>query len=161
MKALKLYSIPCVVLMIAGLWWFSPTQILKRRTVSLLETLTLEATSGKAARQIGTYALNSLLAPEVELHTPTIPEANGTFDRSEMESAFGWLCSQAKQTHFKLKEFRSITLQENTGQVEFTVDALIELPIYRPADGDYSVTFAWVKTDAGWQLSGAKWHRSR
>ncbi len=159
MKVLKIYAIPFVVLVLLGLYWFSPTQVLKRRTVSLLETLTLDATTGTAGRQLGAYTLNSLLAPEVELDTPTIPEANGSFDRGELESAYSWLCSQAKQSHFKLKEFRSISVHGNSAQVQFIVDALVELPVYRPADGDYLVTFDWVKNDEGWRLTRANWDR--
>ena len=54
---------------------------------------------------MGVYSLNALLASEVELENPTIEEANGTFERSEMESAFSWLCEQAKQTRFELEKF--------------------------------------------------------
>lgn len=159
MKTVKLYAIPAIVLILLGAWWFSPTQVLKRRTLSMLETLTMDATTGTAGRQIGAYTLNSLLAPEVELDTPTIPQANGSFDRSELESAYSWLCAQAKQTHFKLGEFRAITITDQVGKVEFTVDALVELPVYRPADGDFIVTFDWQKGDEGWRLTRATWDR--
>lgn len=161
MKRLRIFIIPAVVLSVFGIWWFSPTQVLKRRTLSLLETLTLEETRGRAGLQLGAYSLNSLLAKEVELETPTLAEANGQFDRTEMEAAYGWLCSQAKKSHFTLKEFRSITIDGDLGQVDLTVDALVELLMVRPADGNYVVEFRWQKSEEGWRLSRAKWDLDR
>jgi hypothetical protein len=157
---MKRLAIPLFLLALLGaflFWWFSPVQILKRRTESLLSTLTLESGSGVSGRQLGAYALNSLLAAEVKLDTPTIDEANGTFGREELESAFSWLCNQAKQTRFELKDFKSVKIDGDTAVVDFTVEALVELPTYRPADGRYDVTFRWQREEDGWRLTRAKW----
>ncbi len=138
-------------------WWFSPGQILKRRTRSLLETLTMDAGAGRSTRQMGVYSLNALLAPEVELNTPTIQQANGTFERADLESAYAWLCQQAKQTRFELDRFESVSIIGNRGEVAFSLDALVELPTYRPADGRYQVTFRWQREDDNWRLAAATW----
>ena len=159
MKRLALIAALALILAIFGAWWFSPTQILKRRTQSLLATLTLDESKGKATRQMGAYSLNGLLASEVELDTPTIKEANGTFDHTELESAYSWLCEQAKQTHFKLVKFKSISVNGDKAKVEFTLDGLVELPVYRPADGIYDVTFDWQKKEDGWRLTRASWQQ--
>lgn len=157
---MKRIAIPAAALVVlAGFlfWWFSPVQVLKRRTLSLLETLTMDAGTGKSTRQLGVYSLNALLAPEVELRTPTIDRANGTFERSELESAFSWLCQQAKQTRFDLKEFRSVDISGDRGKVVFSLEALVELPAYRPADGRFGVTFHWQREEESWHLTGAEW----
>ncbi len=159
MKRLVLAAI--VILTLFGVWWFSPTQVVKRRTRSLLTTLTLDDSSGKVTRQMGAYSLNGLLASEVTLDTPTIKEANGTFERSELESAYSWLCEQAKQTHFKLEKFKSVSVSGATAKVELTLDGLVELPVYRPADGIYDVTFDWKKEKDGWRLYHATWKQVR
>ncbi len=96
---------------------------------------------------MGAYSLNALLAAQVELETPTIKEANGSFEREELESAFSWLCDQAKQTRFKLEKIRSITITGDKAQVELTLTGLVELPTYRPADGKFDVTFDWEKEE--------------
>ena len=157
---MKRFAIPAAALLVlAGflLWWFSPVQILKRRTLSLLETLTMDAGTGKSTRQLGVYSLNALLAPEVELSTPTIDQANGSFERSELESAFSWLCQQAKQTRFELDEFRSVKISGDRGEVVFSLEALVELPAYRPADGRFQVTFHWQREQETWRLTAADW----
>ena len=157
MKRYAIAALLVAVLVALAFWWFSPAQVVKRRTKTLLQTLTLEPGSGSAGRQMGTYSLNALLAPQVELENPTIKEASGSFERSEMESAFSWLCTAAKQTRFELEDFHSVTVDGDQAKVEFTLKGLVELPTYRPADGRYDATFDWVKEEDGWRLKRASW----
>ncbi|NJM37151.1 MAG: DUF4440 domain-containing protein [Akkermansiaceae bacterium] len=160
MKRIIPAAIVAVVILVAfGYWWSSDTQALKRRTQSLLSTLTLESGSGKVTRQMGVYSLEKLLEQQVELITPTVDQANGTFDRGEMKSAYSWLCNQSNQTRFTLKEIESVSVTGETAQVTFTLNGLVELPSYRPVDGNFSVTFDWRKSEAGWQLTRAKWDK--
>lgn len=161
---MKRILLPLSVLLLLGvfaLWWYSPVQVLKRRTGKLLETLTLESGTGKGGRQLAGYSLNSLLASEVELDAPSIPEANGTFPRSEMESAFSWLCQQAKETRFDLEQLHSVRMDDDHAVVELTLDALVELPRHRPVDGKYDVAFQWQLEEDSWRLTRAEWHESR
>lgn len=157
---MKRYIFPGIVLLAMigfTFWWFSPTQALKRKTNNLLAALTMDADSGRVGRQTGAYSLNALLAEQVELDTPTIKEANGTFERNEMESAYGWLSNQAKQTRFELKTLHSIDITGDKAVVKLTLFGLVELPTYRPADGTYDVVFDWVKKEDGWRLTKATW----
>ena len=157
---MKRFAVPVLILVILAAlvgWWFAPVQVLKRRTETLLQTLTLGAGSGKAGRQMGVYSLNALLARELELDTPTIARANGTFERSEMESAFSWLCEQAKQTRFELVEFDAVEIAADQGRIVCLLDALVELPAYRPVDGRYQATLQWRREDDGWRLTRAHW----
>ena len=133
---MKRFGLPIIILALLGalaFWWLSPVQVLKRRTATLLSTLTLKSGTGKAARQAGVYSLNALLANEVELENPTIKEANGSFDRSEVESSFSWLCEQAKQTEFKMEKLRNVKINGNNAEVTMSLDALVERePALRP-----------------------------
>jgi len=145
--------------LVAGfaIWWFSPTQVVKRRTMSLLETLTLEPGGSPASRQMGTYALNDLLASEVELETSTIDEASGTFARAELESVFSWLCNQAKQMNFEMQRIDSVTVSGEVADVSCVLKGLVELPNYRPADGIYQAKFKWRLVDDKWRIERAVW----
>ena len=138
-------------------WWFSATQVLKRRTELLLSVLTLDAGSASTSRQMGGYSLNALLASQVELENPTLKEAEGSFERSELESAYSWLCSQAKQSHFRSEDLKSVTVTGDKAQVVLTLEAVVELPNYRPVDGRYDATLDWVKEEDGWRLVRASW----
>ncbi len=161
MKRLAIFAVILALLGGFGTWWFSPLQVVKRRTAALLATLTLERGSGKVGRHAGTYSLDGLLAEHVELNSPTIQEANGNFERAELESAYSWLCDQAKETRFKLEKIHTITLDDTKATVKLTLNGLVELPVYRPADGRYDVTIEWLKGKDGWQLSRATWDQAR
>lgn len=155
----RLSILGAVLLMLAAFlfWWFSATQVLKRRTQSFLDVMTMDAGTGKSGRQLGVYRLNSLLAEEVELNTPTIEQANGTFARSELESGFSWISQQAKQTRFILNEIQSVDVASDRGKVVFLIEALVELPAYRPVDGNFQVTFHWQREKDDWRLTRADW----
>jgi hypothetical protein len=160
---MKRFALPLLVTVLLGafaFWWYSPVQVLKRRTHALLDTLTLESGSSKGGRQLAGYSFNALLASEVVLEAPSISEANGTFTRSEMESAFSWLCQQAKQTRFDLGKFHSVQVAGDHADVRFSLEALVELSRYRPADGRYDVTFQWQREKDGWRLTSATWAES-
>jgi hypothetical protein len=157
---MKRLSLPIVIVALLGafaFWWFSPAQIVKRRTKTLLETLTLEAGSGRGGRHLSGYTFSALLGPVVELESPSIEQANGSFPRSDMESAFSWLCDEAKQSRFDLEDIHSITVDGDRAEVAFSLNALVELPSYRPADGLYEVSFQWRKEKDGWRLARATW----
>lgn len=157
MKRPAILLLVAAILIALGVWWFSPGQVLKRKTLSLLSTLTMESGVGAVSRQAGAYSLNAILAEEVELDTPTIGEANGTFERNELESAYSWLSNQAKQTRFELRDFRSVKVDGKEAVVELSLEGLVELPAYRPADGTYDVIFNWRQENDGWRLYRASW----
>lgn len=157
MKRIVIFAGVMVAAVAFGIWWFSPVQVLKRRTESLLATLTLDSGTGKAGRQMAAYSLNTLLASQVELENPEIQEANGSFERAELESAFSWLCNQAKQTRFQAGKFHSVSVSGDAAQVKLSLTGLVELPAYRPADGAFEVTFDWQKDEDGWRLNRAVW----
>jgi hypothetical protein len=160
MKRVLLPLFAIVALVLFAVWWFSPKQVVKRRTQTLLRTLTLDSSTGTGTRQAGTYSLNALLAQEVELETTTLEEASGTFERDELESAYSWLCGQAKQTRFEMVDLQSVSVEDEHAKVEFLLNALVELPGSRPVDGRFDVTFHWRRSDDGWRLERAIWEES-
>jgi hypothetical protein len=157
---MKRFIIPAAIAIaaiLAAVWWFSPERALVRRTHNLLDTISFSQGTGKAARNLKTYALNGMLAESVVLDTPTITEANGEFDRSELESGFSWLCNQARRMEIKSLDVGSVEIIGNSGTVEMEIEALVELPSFRPADGIYDVVFEWRKDDDVWRLVRASW----
>ncbi len=150
-----------VILALLGgfaVWWFQPAQVLRRRTRSLLSTLTLQSGDDKRARQIGVYALNGLLSSQVEfVAPPSLDQASGNFERSEVESAFAWLCDQAKLTRFQLRQFHTVTVTGDQADVTCLIDALVELPESRPINGRYECAFHWQLEHETWHLTRATW----
>lgn len=146
-----------VLLGLLAHWWYSPVQVLRRRTVVLLETLTMKPNSSKVSRQMGLYTLSSLLAPDVALESPATPQACGEFPRQELESVFSWFCEQSKECRFKLLDFESVSINEGDADVVFTVESLVEVGDARPVDGVYRVKIHWVNPEGNWLLTRGEW----
>lgn len=151
--------VAAVLLVPLGMWWFSPEQAVMRRTKHLMEVLTLSEGSGVPLRQAKVYSMNALLAPEVELVVPDVPEANGSFDKEEMEAAFSWICRNAKRSRFDITAFRDVDVVGDTATVRFLAEGYIELSTGRPADGSFEVTIVWKKGGDGWRYDKIVWKK--
>ena len=147
------------VLVPLGMWWFSPEQAVMRRTKHLMEILTLSGVPGTPMRQAKVYSMNALLAPEVELVVPDVPDANGSFDKEEMEAAFSWICQNAKRSRFDVVAFRDVDVVGDTATVRFLTEGYMELSTGRPADGRYEVTIVWKKGGDGWRYDKIAWKK--
>ena len=158
MKKLLTLAAAAVILIPLGIWWFSPEQVIKRRTTHLMDVLTMAEGSGGPLRQGKVYSMNGMLAPQVTLTIPDVADANGTFDKQEMESAFSWICQNTKQSDFRITEFQEIETEGETAKVRFTVKGFIELRAGgRPADGTFDVTIDWRKGGDGWRYDAVTW----
>lgn len=147
--------------LLAGLaiWWYSPSQVLKRRTVVLLEAMTLEPGTTKTSRQMGLYTVSALLAEQVTLVSSTHENANGDFPKQEVESAYSWFCERVRESRFANPAFESVTVTGADAEVIVTVDALVDLDGSRPVDGPYRVSLRWHNPDGHWLLARAEWER--
>lgn len=156
MKKLWIFLAAVILLVPVGIWWFSPEQVIMRRTNHLMEVISMSEGKGPL-RQAKVFSMNAMLAPEVEMVTPDIADANGTFDKAELESAFSWICQNAKSSSFLVKEFRKVEINGDRAKVEVTVEGYMELPVYRPADGKFDVRIDWIKGGDGWRYEKIIW----
>jgi hypothetical protein len=157
MKKTVAILIVIAVLIPIGRWWFSPEQVIMQRTKHLMEVLTLSDGTTGAMRQAKVYSMNAMLAPEVELSVPDIDDANGTFDKQEMESAFSWICQNAKQSEFRITGFREIVISGEDAKVRFFAEGFMDLGGSRPADGNFDVAIHWRKGGDGWRFGKVSW----
>jgi hypothetical protein len=157
MKKLLILLAAAVILIPLGKWWFSPEQVIRRKTEHLMEVLTLSSGTGGPMRQAKVFSMNAMLAPEVTLTIPDIADANGTFDKQEMESAFSWICQNAKKSEFRVTEFTDVAIDGDRAKVRFTAEGFLELGVGRPADGKFDVTIHWIKAGDGWRYDAVTW----
>lgn len=157
MKKLWFILAALLILVPLGLWRFSPEQVIMRRTKHLMDVLTITQGSGGTIRRAKVFSMNAMLAPEVELESPDIQEANGNFDNEELESAFSWICQNSKCSELNVTQFRSVEVKEKTAKVRVVVEGYLELPTYRPADGSFEVAIDWIRADDGWRFKKVVW----
>jgi hypothetical protein len=159
MKKLWIALIAAALLIPLGMWWFSPEQVVMRRTKHLMEVLSLDKGTSRPFRQAKVFSMNAMLAPQVELTIPEVSEANGTFDRHDMESAFSWICQNAKHSRFDVTDFRDVDVDGDTATVNFLAEGYLELGSGRPADGTFDVTIVWKKGGDGWRYDKVIWKK--
>ncbi len=159
MKKLWIALIAAALLIPLGMWWFSPEKVIMRRTQHLMEVLSLSKGSGGPLRQAKVFSMNGMLAPDVELVIPEIADANGTFDKQELESAFSWICENAKESRFDVTSFRDVDVNGDTAIVTFLAEGFLDLGSMRPADGTFEVTIFWKKGGDGWRYDKVIWKK--
>lgn len=137
------------------IWWFSPAQVVTRKTHKLLETLSLAADSGDAPRQLRSVALERQLAAHVLLKVTDDEGFDGPQSRSDLLALYSALCKITKASTFKLQGIQSLQIQDGRAEMTAQVSAHVELSdASKPYNGDYPTRFVWQKSgDHGWQLS--------
>jgi len=155
MKKRLLISIVSIFTVLSAAWWFSPEQVIKRRSVSLFEVLTIDLSKPPTTRALAVYSLHPYLATEVEVSTPTPEEANGTFAREELESAFSSICQHALQCRFSEPVFERVSIDGKRASVELNLQVNVEFPGLRIADGPFRVELDWLRGEKDWLLERA------
>ncbi len=144
-----------VVLVLAGMWWFSDRQVLGRRMEGLMEVMTFNG--GANVRVMDALSFSRMMGNEVMLDLPQRPERTGEFSRDEMEEAYLSLRRNAKSSRFELVAIEAMEIRDGRALVRARVEAMLEMPGIRLLDGEYPVDFTWTDGADGWRLSGLRW----
>ncbi|MBM3864138.1 MAG: hypothetical protein FJ385_09380 [Verrucomicrobia bacterium] len=131
-------------------WWFSPDQVVERRSRSLFRVLTIDAGTGIPARLAGMGSLDAMLADEVFIDHVALPEVEGTIGCAQIKDVLGWLCRHARRTRFDVAGIDSIEVDGAIARVDLVLEVLVELPDRRLMKGMHPVTL-------GWRLAGKSW----
>ena len=141
-----------------GMWWFSEERVVKRRADHLMNILTISGDTGGVMRYAKALSINGVLTPQFEIESSTVKEANGTFPSHQIESAYSWICSNAKESEFEITEFREVKIEGDRATVLATVEGFIDIRGNRPVDGTSDVTLYFQKVDGSWLLTKVIWN---
>ena len=156
MKRRLLISVFSIILILSAAWWFSPKQVIMRRSVSFFEVLTIDLSKPPATRALTVYSLHPYLAPELLISAPHPEEANGTFARAELESAFSSICQHASQCRFFEPEFVEVKIDGKHASVTLNLQIEVEFPEMQIAEGHFRVNLRWIRGESGWLLEQAE-----
>ena len=136
------------------LWWFSDRQVVKRRTASLLDTVTIEAGSSPIGRGLQAAGIDGFLAPHVTLEVPS-EEASGTHSRDDIAAGFRYVAEHAHSTRFGIERLASITMAGDHALVVATLDAEVRFnqrqhPLIAAR---YRTEFEWHQLDGRWRIA--------
>lgn len=141
-----------------SMWWSSDERAVKRRSEHLMDVLTISADTSGIFRQAKVFSINGVLAEQIEIESMTIAKVNGSFRKDQIESAFSWICRNAKESEFEISEFKDVKIEGDRATVRATVDGFIEIKSERLADGFSDVTLYWEKSNGTWVLTKMIWN---
>ena len=153
----RLIVAAAAIAIVAGfaLWWFSPRQVILRRTRALLDTVTIDASSGRAARGLQAAGIDGFLAPKIVLEVPD-EEADGSWRRDEIEAGFRYVAVRSDFTRFQLGEVESLVIDGDQAVLRGWLDAEVQVDKKTRLAGRYLAEFGWTKGDDRWRISAVK-----
>lgn len=140
------------------LWRSSEEQTIRRRSDHLMDVLTISADTKGIFRQAKVLSINGVIAQQLEIESVTISKINGSFQKDQIESAFSWICRNAKESEFEIIEFNEMKIEGNRAAVRAKVQGFIEIKSDRIVDGLSDVTLHWEKIDGAWYLIKMTWN---
>ncbi len=141
-------------------WWNSPTQVVKRRTKTLVTILTIPASEQEAARKVRSMGLDAFLDDSIQLAAHDIPELADPFDREQISGGFTYFCQRVISSDFTLKKFQSVAIDNEEACVKALISVRLDLPGgNHGVNGNYEATLLWHRSKQAWKLKSADWHK--
>jgi hypothetical protein len=149
-----------VVLGFAG-WWFSPTQVLKRRCNSFFDVISFSEKTNPETRHLQVLKLGDFLDRSVALATKDLPEEiSNPAPREEIQAVFSGACNACSFITITNREFEFIGIDGDSARVEATVEVAIGHPEGNPSfNGTHRMTLAWHRSGQGWVLTDVSWDK--
>ena len=138
-----------------ALWWYSPRQVILRRTRSLLDTVSIDASSGRAARGLQASGIDGFLAPKLVLDVPD-EEATGSWSRYDVEAGFRYVAVRSDFTRFRLDTIESLEITDDHATLRGWIDSEVQIDKKTRLSGRYLTEFGWTKGDDRWRISEVK-----
>lgn len=138
------------------LWWFSPEQVIRRRTLSFFDVISVDVSKPPTTRALAVYQLHPYLAPEVEISSSAHEDASGTFVRDELESAFSSICQHAVQCRFYEAQISDVAIDGKRATVSVSLQVKLEFQSLKVADGPFRAKLEWERGEKNWLLVRAE-----
>ena len=149
-----------VVLGFAG-WWFSPTQVVKRRCGSFFDVISFSEKTTPETRHLQVLKLGDFLDRSVALTTKDLPEEiSNPAPRDEIQAVFAGVCNACSFLAITNREFDFIGIDGDSAVVQATVNVAIGHPEgAKGFNGAHQLTLAWHRSAQGWLLTDASWNK--
>lgn len=161
---MKRLLIPAALLALGAFafWWFSPTQVLKRRTAAFIDTANVPAKMSDIGRGARGRNLAEYLAERIRVDSPDDleDEVGREFTRDRAAATYSMVASYCREISITDLSFSGVEIDGDQALVRFTTDTIVDLPNRRPVDGVITVESHWRKTDGDWLLEAFEWTES-
>jgi hypothetical protein len=161
MRRVVIFGIALLLALGVALWWTSSTQVVKRRTKSLVAVLTIPSSEPATSRKIRAMSLDSFLGDSIQVVAKNIPDLEEPLGRDEINGAFSYFCDRATASTFTLKKFQSVEINGDEATVKTLISVRLDLPGGdRGISGNHEVTLVWQHAKDAWKLKSVDWHKA-
>jgi hypothetical protein len=141
-------------------WWNSSTQVVKRRTKSLVTVLTIPASEQEGVRKVRSMGLDPFLDDSIQVVAKGIPELEDPLDREQINGAFTYFCQRVTSSDFSVKKFQSVEINGEEARVKALISVHLDLPGGdRGVSGTHEVTLLWQHAKQAWKLKSVDWNK--
>lgn len=151
------------VLLALGLWWFSPTQKMKRRVTGMIETANVPPGMPDIARNTRGPNLEKYLAKRLTVAVPDALDDRvpGSLKRDSAVAYYSLAARGVRQISLEDLEIEEIIFEGDDATVRFQVDAIVELPGSTPVNGILHVDSRWQRDpEEGWRMRSVSWEET-
>lgn len=153
MKKPLYISITVFILIIGFLiWWFSDTQVVKRRTEELTHIFTIKADDGKSARVSKNQDLGELLSRTFSCSIE-LDSYQRDLQRDDLINAHLYLGQICQSSSVQIGEITIISLNDDSATVQADFSISVQEKGGRSHSESAPATLIWKKTEGGsWRL---------
>ncbi|MGB0775920.1 MAG: DUF4440 domain-containing protein, partial [Akkermansiaceae bacterium] len=148
-KPLIILAAILVVAVSFSIWWYSPTQVVKRKSQALIQTLTIHSDDGKTERASKNQTFSSLIGSPftAEVSTAMLSRKMGASEATESHLVLTQVCSSSSL------EISNMEIETSGDSITVTGAAKVHVSIKDGGSHSESgkATLIWKQQDNEWK----------
>jgi hypothetical protein len=151
-KSLVITTIAFVLTIGFFVWWFSDTQVIKRRTTDLTEVFTIKADNGKAARITKNQALGELVDKDFSC-TIDLENYNGEHGKDELLEVHLYLGQACESSAVRVGDIEIVSITDGRAEVKSDFSISVRIKGGKSYSESAPATLIWTKSNNdSWKL---------
>lgn len=146
-----------------GAWWFSPAERIKRRVHAMIDAAAVPATMGNLSRSTRGHDVAKFFAPSLEIVSSDSlrDDVPAEIRRDEAASLYAGVARHVREVSLVDPEITRLDIAGDSAEVDFIVDAIVQLSNRRPIDGMLHTRTRWTRDpEHGWVMARIEWVES-
>ncbi|MEI7909236.1 MAG: hypothetical protein WCK77_06335 [Verrucomicrobiota bacterium] len=160
-RRITIFALLVMILLAVSAWWYSPTQVLKRRCNRFFDAISFTEKAKPETRRLQVLKLGDFLDRTVALAGKDLPEEiSSPAQRDEFQAIFAIACDACRFVAITERKIEFMGIDGETASVQATVRVGIGHPEGgKLFNGTHRLMLTWHHTTPGWCLSGLAWDK--
>ena len=160
-RRITLFTVVVLVVLGCTGWWYSPTQVLKRRCNRFFDVISFSEKAKPETRRLQVLKLGDFLERNVTLAAKDLPEEiSSPAPRDEIQAVFAIVCDACRFVTLTQRKIEFIGIDGESATVQATVKVSVGHPEgERGFNGTQRLMLSWHRATSDWCLTAASWER--